>query len=145
MFQGEFDGVRVERLDRLYDLEERAGKGLLLWIHDAFEVPGYGGGVEIGAVMEFHPLTQPEHIHLAVVLRLPGLGQLRHIVQVLVDRHQTVEEVSYHVLDLEAGGPVRVKARDVLLPGDTQSPARPGLLGGGNADEAQDDQKTDQR
>ncbi len=142
--QGEFDGVGVERLDRLDDLEERLGKGLLLLVHDASEVPGHGGGVEVGAIVEFHPLVQPEDVYFTVVLHVPGLGQLRHIVQVFIDRHQTVEQVPHHILDLEAWGPVRVKARHLGLPGDAQGPAIPGLLRRGKADQAHDDQKTEQ-
>ena len=64
IFQGEFDRVRIERLHRLDDLEVWAGEGLLLRVHDAFKVPGHGSGVEVGAVMEFHPLAQPEHYTL---------------------------------------------------------------------------------
>jgi len=86
---------------------------------------------------------QVEHVHLAVVLLLSRLGQLRHVVQVLVDAHQTVEEVPDHIDVLEAGGPVRVKARDVLLPGAAQRPTGLGLLRGGNAEQPHDDQKSD--
>jgi hypothetical protein len=118
ILQGEFDRVGVQWLDGLDDLEEGTGEGPHLLLHDMLEVPGHGGGVEVGAVVEFHPLTQLKHIYFAAVLGLPGLGQLWDVVEVLIDGHQAVEEIAHHVPDLQAWRPVRVKARHVRLLGD---------------------------
>jgi hypothetical protein len=48
--------VRIKWLNRFEKLEEWANKGLLFFVHDAFEIPGHCGGIEVGAVMEFDPL-----------------------------------------------------------------------------------------
>ena len=116
ILQGELDGVRIEGLDRLEKLEEWANKGLFFLVHDAFEVPGHGGGIEVGAVMEFHALPQPEHVDLTVLLCLPGLSQLGNVVQVLIDGYQIVEQVPGDICHLQAGGPMRIEAGDILLP-----------------------------
>ena len=50
------DQASVDRLDRFDELEKGANKGLLLLVHDPFEIPGYSGGIEVTAVMEFHAL-----------------------------------------------------------------------------------------
>src|SRR5262249_34753536 len=106
--------VRIERLHRLDNAEKWTDEGLLLWIPDAFEVPRHGG-VEVRAIVEFHPLPQLEHLNPAVILQLLGFRQLGNVVQVLIDRHQIIAQVPGYIRHLEAGGPMRVKAGDVLL------------------------------
>jgi hypothetical protein len=43
--------------------------------------------------MELHPFPQVEHIHLAVLQNVPGLGQVGEIVELGVNGEEAIEEI----------------------------------------------------
>src|ERR1700752_5287444 len=70
-----------------------------------------------------------EHQGFPALLHLPRLGQGGDEVEVGIDAHEAVEEVSDDILRLNARGGMRVEAGDIRLPGHPQYASSPGLLG----------------
>jgi hypothetical protein len=85
MFEGEFDGMRVEDLHRVDDVVIGGSEGLFLGVYDASIVPAHRLGVEIGAIAECDRFAQMEHVDFAVLKDLPGFGEVRDKIQ-----HQSI-------------------------------------------------------
>jgi hypothetical protein len=67
VFEGELDCVRIDDLHRLDDAVEADVDRLLLRIDDALKIPPHHLSIEVGAIVELHPLAQMEHIDLTVL------------------------------------------------------------------------------
>jgi hypothetical protein len=128
MFEGEFDGMPVEGLHRFDDVVVGGIERLFLGVDDSLIVPPHSLGVEVGAIVEFHPLAQMEHIDLAVLEDLPGFGEVGDKIQLGINSDQAIEEIPHHQPRLHAKGEMGIQAGDIGFPRHPQCAAWLGLL-----------------
>ena len=119
VLEGELDGVAVDDLHRVEgpDLppSNRPGVG----VADPFDVVAHRLGVEVGAVVELHPLAQREEDRPAV-LPFPRVREVRSEPSRLVHREQGVVYRLGRGPPLEVPGEVRVEGEGVGEDGDGQ-------------------------
>jgi hypothetical protein len=109
MFEDEFDGVSVDDFHSFDDVVIGSIERLFLGVDDAPIVPPHRFGVEIGAIVEFHPFVQVKHIDLAVLDDLLRFGEVRDNIQLGIDSDQTVEKAPCHIPGLEARGDMGIE------------------------------------
>ena len=143
MFEGELDRVRIDDLHGVDDAVKGDVDCLLLRIDDALKIPAHHLGIEVGAIVELHPLAQVEHIDLTVFQDVPGFSQLGDIIELSIDGEQAIKEIAHDKIGLDSRGEMRIQAGNIRFPRHAQRAARLGLLRPGSWQEQRHDDGDD--